>query len=164
MPAPKGHPPYNKKGQEGGRPGLDRERLMKEFVEWAKDNPEALTVPCFCAPRGFSSDTMITWANEDETFRQAYNTGKELIGINRLKATLVNKQNDEDKNKLDKSIYMQTIGNYDRDVRNYQREEKKFEQSLKVEEQKCVSDDLEKRYEQTIALLERMQNHAKHTD
>lgn len=137
MAAPKGN--QYALGNNGGRQGLDREKIAIEFIEWAKDNPEALTVPSFCAPRGFSSDTMQTWAKESEEFRRAFNTGKELIGLNRLKATLVNKQNDEDKSKLDKSIYMQTIGNYDLDIRAYQREEKQFEASLKNDDSKQIS-------------------------
>lgn len=122
-----------------GRPReYDRMKIVKDFVDWAYTNPNAFTVPQFTTSMGFSSDHMIKWSKEDDDFLQWYRVGKELIGINRLNASI--NKSEENKAKMDKSIYMQTIGNFDFDIKNYQHEEKIFEESLKAKDKDVTSE------------------------
>lgn len=115
----------------GGRPKeYDRIQIGKDFVNWATNNPEALTVPMFAVSIGLHSGIMRNWAREDEGFRALFMQAKEQIGINRLKATLSTSET-----KLDSSIYRAHVGNYDADINQYMREEKEFESSLREKEE-----------------------------
>lgn len=135
MPGPIGN--KHALGNSGKPPQYDYVKVGKEFVEWALNNPDAFTVPQFSAPRGISSDMFWKWAESNDEFRRLFNIGKEIIGINRLKAS-INK--DENGNaKLDRSIYMKTLHHYDFDFRKGERDEKQFESNLKVEENKPQS-------------------------
>lgn len=112
----------------GGRPQeYDRIQVGKDFVEWATDNLDALTVPMFAGTIGIHSGIMRNWAREDAEFRALFMAGKEQIGINRLRAA--------QQDLLDPSIYRGHIGNYDSDINEYIREEKTFDSSLKKEEE-----------------------------
>lgn len=138
---------------------FDRDQIAIDFITWAKDNPDALSVPMFATARGFNSEMMLQWAKDDPLFARAYNTGKELIGINRLKATMVSKE-DESK-RLEKSIYTQTLGNYDLDVRAYQREEKRFEASLKNDESNAIDKSHIEGMEAVLKLMKDRQSSAR---
>lgn len=141
----------------GGRPREhDRMKVVEEFVEWALNTRDAFTVPQFCAPRGFSSDTMLTWCKEDEQFRRSYNIAKELIGINRLKATL-----SDSEIKLDKSIYLKCICNYDFDQKHHDREEKAFESKLKQDEIPSSTPEQSQKLKAIIDQLSEMQSESK---
>ncbi|HET6457266.1 MAG TPA: hypothetical protein VFG24_00100 [Nitrosopumilaceae archaeon] len=140
----------------------DREQIARDFIEWATDNPQALSVPMFAAPRGLHSEMMMNWAREDDEFRRSYYIGKELIGINRLKATMVNKENES--NRLERGIYCQTLGNYDLDVREYQREEKRFEASLKNDDSQSVSKEHIESMEAILSLMKSRQSSARNID
>lgn len=110
----------------GGRPKeYNRVQVGKDFVKWATNNPEALTVPMFATSIGLHSGIMRNWARETEEFRALFIEGKEQIGINRLRAT--------QQDMLDPSIYRGHIGNYDVDLNEYIREEKSFDASLRKE-------------------------------
>lgn len=123
-----------------GRPQeYDRIQIGKDFVKWATDNPEALTVPMFTSTIGLNSGMFRNWSRLDEDFRALFLEGKELIGINRLKAA----QTDL----LDNSIYRAHIGNYDIDINEYMREEKTFEANLSKEVNQTVSDNTMKAYD-----------------
>lgn len=125
---------------EMGRPQeYDRIQIGKDFVKWATDNPEALTVPMFTSTIGLNSGMFRNWSRLDEDFRALFLEGKELIGINRLKAA----QTDL----LDNSIYRAHIGNYDIDINEYMREEKTFEANLSKEVNQTVSDNTMKAYD-----------------
>ena len=137
----------------------DRDKIAQDFIAWAKDNPNALSVPMFATSIGLNSEMLLNWSKEDPEFRRAYNTGKELIGINRLKATMVSKE-DEGK-RLEKSIYTQTLGNYDLDVREYQREEKKFEASLKNDDSHLIDKSHIEGMEAVLALMKQRQSSAR---
>lgn len=139
MAAPKGND-YGRNPDNTGRPKeYDRIQIGKEFVEWAKDNPEALTVPMFAVSKGMHSGIMRNWARECEEFRALFQEGKEQIGINRLRAT----QTDT----LDASIFRAHIGNYDVDINEYVREEKTFDANLSKEVNQSVSDNTMKAYD-----------------
>lgn len=117
----------------GGRPReYDRMKIVNDFIQYAKTHPDCLTVPCFTSTIGINSQMMNHWANEDEGFRLAFIEGKELIGLNRLKAVSANL--------LERSMYSQVVGNFDSDINIYQRAEKKFESSLKQQEHAVVSE------------------------
>lgn len=122
-----------------GRPAYDKMQLGREFVEWATNNPEALTVPMFAVSKGMHSGIMRAWAKEDPDFSALFTEGKEQIGINRLRAT----QSDS----LDSSIYRAHIGNYDVDLNEYVREEKTFDANLSKEVNQTVADTTVKAYE-----------------
>lgn len=114
----------------GGRPQeYDRMQIGRDFVKWATNNPEALTVPMFAVSIGLHSGMMRNWAKDDIGFRSLFMEGKEQIGINRLKSTLATTGT-----KLDSSIYRAHVGNYDTDINLYMREEKEFEADLKKAE------------------------------
>ena len=69
-----------------GRPRFDRMKIVNDFVEWAKNNPNAWTVPQFATSIGINSGMMNQWAaieGEDSEFTRAFILGKELIGVNR---------------------------------------------------------------------------------
>lgn len=128
MPAPLGN--KYAVGADSGRPGYDRIKIGEEFVEYARNNPSCLTVPCFAATKNISSDTMITWCKENQEFRQLYKRAKELIGINRLLAT-----QDKAKIKIDTSLYKGTLHHYDFDVLEDIHQEKIFESNLRKQEE-----------------------------
>jgi len=113
-----------------GRPKeYDRIQIGRDFVKWATNNPDALTVPMFAVSIGLYSEKFRAWAKEDPEFRSLFMEGKEQIGINRLKSTLATTGP-----KLDSSIYRAHVGNYDTDINLYMREEKEFEADLKKAE------------------------------
>jgi hypothetical protein len=106
-----------------GRPRIhDRMKIVNDFIQYAKTHPECITVPCFTSTIGISSGLMNNWALEDDDFSEAFNIGKELIGLNRL--NLVNMK------LMERSIYSQVVGNFDRDINLYQRSEKEFEAQI----------------------------------
>lgn len=125
MGAPKGN--QYAVGADSGRPPYDKIALGKEFVEWATNNPEALTVPMFAVSKGLHSGIMRAWAKEDKEFSSLFQEGKEQIGINRLRSS--------QSGQLDSSIYRAHVGNYDIDINEYMREEKKFDSDLKKQEE-----------------------------
>lgn len=111
----------------GGRPQeYDRIQIGKDFVKWATNNPEALTVPMFATSIGLHSGIMRNWSRESDEFRVLFLEGKEQIGINRLRASQMET--------LDNSIYRAHVGNYDIDINEYMREEKTFESDLRKKE------------------------------
>ncbi len=110
-----------------GRPQTyDRIAVGKEFIQWVKDHPDCLTVPHFTTAQGYSSDTLITWCNEDNEFRQYYMLAKELIGINRLNLMCIGK--------LDTNVYLKNERRFDCDHKNDWKQEKEFESNLKKNE------------------------------
>lgn len=118
----------------GGRPReYDRIAVGKEFVQWAKDHPDCLTVPHFTTAKGYSTPRLIAWSHEDDGFREYYIEAKEIIGLNRLNATRIDEDLSEIK-ALDKTIYLRHVGNFDSDKRSFDREEKAFEASIKQKE------------------------------
>jgi hypothetical protein len=124
MPGPIGN--QHALGNNGGRPKeYDRIQIGRDFVEWATNNIEALTVPMFATSIGLHSGIMRNWARENDEFRALFREGKEQIGINRLRAT--------QQDLLDNSIYRGHIGNYDIDINEYIREEKAFDAALSHE-------------------------------
>lgn len=122
-----------------GRPPYDRMQIGKDFVKWATNNLEALTVPMFAVSIGLHSGIMRAWAKDDPEFSALFMEGKEQIGINRLRAT----QSDT----LDASIYRGHIGNYDVDINEYVREEKVFDANLSKEVSQTVSEGTMKAYD-----------------
>lgn len=115
----------------GGRPKeYDRIKIAHEFIEWATNNPDALTVPMFAVSKGMHSGIMKEWASTDKEFSSLFMQGKEQIGINRLKKTL-----SDSPVKLDCGIYKQTITHYDQDAKAEMREEKIFDSSLRKDEE-----------------------------
>lgn len=142
MPGPIGN--KHAVGNDGGRPPIhDRIQIGKDFVKWATDNLEALTVPMFATSIGLHSGIMRNWARECDEFSALFQEGKEQIGVNRLKAA----QHDM----LSDGIYRAHIGNYDIDINEYMRGEKRFEAGLDKETAQAVHSDVTDR-------LDRMHN------
>ena len=110
----------------GGRPPEhDRIKIGHDFVKWATNNIEALTVPMFAGSIGLHLGMLRNWALECDEFRALFIRGKEQIGLNRLLAA--------QKELIDNSIYRAHVGNFDIDINEYMREEKSFEASLRKE-------------------------------
>lgn len=125
----------------GGRPQeYDRIQVGKDFVQWAKDHADCLTVPHFSTQNGVPTHRMLKWYDEDEEFRYYYLEAKEQIGINRLNATRITQENENNlgKKALDKTIYLRHVNNFDPDARKHDREEKKYESDLKCKEQETA--------------------------
>ncbi len=123
-----------------GRPGLDIIAIGKDFVKWATDNPEALTVPVFSGTIGIHSGIMRNWAAQSPEFNALFKEGKDQIGLNRLRMTLGGG--------MDNGIYKQNMGNYDIDANEYMREEKVFEANLSRDTQEAVNDKIMDSYSQ----------------
>lgn len=155
--------------QPVGRPRFDRMKIVQDFVNWAKTNPDAWTVPQFATSIGINSLMMNKWADqegEDSEFTIAYIRGKELIGINRLYAAML--QEGQEKPKMDRTMYLRGLGNYDKDQCCYEREERKFDIECKAKTEKETSvtanaeivDRLDKTLNQISSLQESVRNSA----
>lgn len=74
MPAPKGHPPYNKNG-EGGRPTKYTDEFIEKeaeaFLEWMKLETSAW-FETFAFERGYTPDMFSIWAKTNERFSGVY--------------------------------------------------------------------------------------------
>lgn len=134
-----------------GRPKeYDRIQIGKEFVKWATNNPDALTVPMFAVSIGLHSGIMRNWARETEEFRALFTEGKEQIGINRLRSTQAET--------LDNSIYRAHVGNYDVDINEYMREEKEFESKIKTQENALATEEDNRRHQETLDQLKELRS------
>lgn len=110
----------------GGRPQeYDRIQIGHDFIKFAKENPDCLTVPGFTSTIGLHSGMLRNWARECNSFRALFLEGKEIIGLNRLRAT-----RQDSPFRLDQGIYRQVAGNYDVDINEYMHEEKEFDAAL----------------------------------
>jgi hypothetical protein len=116
-------------GNKGGRPGHDRLKIGHDFVKFVSENRYCVTVPMFGLTIGVSSDTMLTWCDECEEFRQLYHKAKEIIGVNRFYCT-----QESSEIKIEASLYRGTLWHYDYDVKHDLRQEKAFESSLRKDE------------------------------
>lgn len=149
-----------------GRPVYDRMKIVQDFVNWAKTNPDAWTVPQFAVEIGIHSGMMNEWARNDDDFSVAFTQGKEYLGINRLKAALP--KCGEDKPLMDRGIYLRGIGNYDTDQNLYERGERKFDIECKAKTDKesnvtanaDIVDRLDKTLDQISSLQESVRNKA----
>ena len=113
-----------------GRPTeRDRIALVQEFVEWAENDPLAFTVPQFWTKKRIPTTQCAQWASEDKEFRKHYYIGKELLGVNRLNATLVNSP--DEKPLLDKTVYLRGLRNFDHDQRHHEHEEIQYEAEVR---------------------------------
>jgi DNA-packaging protein gp3 len=95
MPAPKGHPPYNKKGEGGAPKKWTPERIEAEaaaFEEWMQ-RPDSIWYESFCLERGFLPDELSRWAKENERFRQVYEKAKAWQKNKLVNGGLLNKFN-----------------------------------------------------------------------
>lgn len=74
MPAPKGHPPYNKNG-EGGRPKIYTEEFLNKEASalevWMKDK-QNLFIEDFCFERGYHESRITEFSEASEKFSVAY--------------------------------------------------------------------------------------------
>ncbi len=128
----------------------DRLKVGRDFVDWATNNPEALTVPMFAVSIGLHSGIMRNWATECPKFHALFKEGKEQIGINRLNSSMGGV--------LDNSIYKAHIGNYDVDINEYMREEKTFDANLSKATQESVNEKIVESYGQFHNQLKNLRN------
>jgi hypothetical protein len=149
-----------------GRPAFDRMKIVNDFVNWAKTNPDAWTVPQFATSIDINSAMMNQWATqegEDSEFTRSFILGKELIGINRLHSSMI--QEGQDKPAMDRGTYLRGIGNYDKDQNIYERGERKFDIECKAkldkDDKKHVDEDLVKRLDKTFDQLSEIQSSLK---
>lgn len=129
-----------------GRPKeYDRIEVGKKFLQWTKDHPDCLTVPHFTTQNDLNTTRLLEWYKVDADFREYYIAAKEQIGINRLKATRMTEEQEENEGRkaLDKTIYLRHVGNFDPDKRNFDREEKEFESQLKQKEAETTTRNIQ---------------------
>lgn len=113
----------------GGAPQLyDRIAVGREFIKYAKDNPDCLTVPHFSLTKGLHSGILRAWCVDDKEFRALYMEAKEQIGLNRLNCVM---QTDPEKPKLPNTTYDKTSKNYNCDEKEDHRENFVFETETK---------------------------------
>ncbi len=152
-----------------GRPAHDRMKIVNDFVNWARTNPDAWTVPQFATSIGINSLMMNKWAaqeGEDSDFTTAFIQGKELLGMNRLNASIL--KPGQEKPTMDRGIYLRGLGNFDRDQSTYEREERKFDIECKAKTDKesnvtanaDIVDRLDKTLDQISSLQESVRNNA----
>lgn len=138
-----------------GRPQeYNRIEVGKNFLQWAKDHPDCLTVPHFTTANGLNTTRLLEWCKTDLDFREYYTQAKEQIGINRLNATM---NIDPDRRTLDKTIYLRHVGNFDPDKRAFDREEKEFESSLKLKEIKAGTEEERRKADEIVKQLDKLQ-------
>jgi len=129
-----------------GRPKeFDRIQIGKDFIKFASENPSCLTVPAFTSTVGLHSGVLRNWCRESEEFHALFREAKEIIGLNRLRATDPNSPI-----RLDNGIYRQVAGNYDIDQNEYMREEKVFEASLADKSNKADEEENRKAMKELI--------------
>lgn len=115
----------------GGRPKeYDRIQIGKDLVEWARNNPMALTIPMFATSIGLHSQVLRKWCTESEQFHALYMQAKEIIGINRFNCTQENAPF-----KIDNSLHTKTMHHYDYDILEDIHQEKIFESNLRRQEE-----------------------------
>lgn len=147
MPAPAGN--QYALGNQGGRPQrFDKKIEGEELLKWAMLDT-SLVLRMFAPMRGYSFDTMIRWAEEDEEFRQLYNMAKEMVGARR-EIRLI-----EDGSSAPFQRYATF---YDKALQMHEREEKSFESSLKQQEIAKVTEEDVKRSEALLDQLDKLQN------
>lgn len=114
----------------GGRPvEHDKIKIGHDFIKFAQENPDCLTVPGFTSTIGMHSGVLRNWCRESEEFNALFKAAKEIIGLNRLRAT-----RPDSPFRLDGGIYRQVSGNYDVDINEYMHEEKEFDAKLASKE------------------------------
>lgn len=95
MPAPKGHPPYNTKG-EGGRPlEWTKERIDAEaeaFVEWMQ-KPDSIYYKRFAFDRGYSVTMFDKFMKISERFHEVYKLAREWQEAKLCEGGLTSKYN-----------------------------------------------------------------------
>lgn len=96
MPAPKGHPPYNKNG-EGGRPAIKwpperLEELADRFEEWMK-RPDSIWYEQFCLENDFLPEQLTRFAEKSERFGQVYKKSQAWQKTKLIKGGLINEFN-----------------------------------------------------------------------
>lgn len=155
--------------QPVGRPRYDRMKIVQDFVDWARNNADAWTVPQFATSININSGMMNQWAaqeGEDSEFSRSFILGKELIGINRLKASMI--RPGQDKPLMDRGIYLKAVGNFDRDINIYERGERKFDIECKAKVDKDASSlanvDVKDRLDKTLIQLLSLQSDLKSAD
>lgn len=122
MPAPKG----NKfaVGNKGKPKQWDVEAEAKDLLEWSK-SPEALVLRKHGPLRGYSSDTMHRWAEENEVYRQAYNQAKDIIGARREEILILNSS---------ASPFQRYASWYDKQLRDHEKEKADEDAARKKQE------------------------------
>lgn len=114
-----------------GRPKeYDRIKIGHDLVEWARNNPLALTIPMFATSIGMNSSILRKWCNENEEFRSLYMQAKELVGINRFNCT-----QEGSGFKIDNTLHTKTMHHYDYDILEDIHQEKIFESNLRRQEE-----------------------------
>lgn len=75
MPAPKGHPPYNKNG-EGGRPKIYDDKFLSELAkkldEWVEADQNNIFIERFCLANNIPSRKITDFKKTSERFSEAY--------------------------------------------------------------------------------------------
>lgn len=95
MPAPKGHPPYNKNG-EGGRPKKYTDDFIEKeadaFEEWMT-RKTSLWYEDFAMERGYNPSLLSEWAKKNERFSAVYRNAKSWQQSLLIRGGLSNKFN-----------------------------------------------------------------------
>lgn len=92
MPAPKGHPPYNKNG-EGGRPPVYTKKVIEEYADkfetWLED-PENFWFKDFAIKHKLRAKLFQEWAKVNERFSEVLEQAKQKQESKLFKFSLTN--------------------------------------------------------------------------
>jgi len=97
MGAPKGHAPYNTRG-EGGRPIIHNDAFIedqaKKLREWIKE-PNNFWLNDFCIQQGLLPQNMSEWANKNQRFSEVYKLAKADQEAKIYKGAILNNYNSQ---------------------------------------------------------------------
>lgn len=108
MASPKGHAPYNTKG-EGGRPKRFTDEFIEneaeEFLKWMKQ-PKSVWYETFAYERGYTAQCLSEWAKINDRFREVYQISQTWQKQRLLSGSLFNELNSS----ITKLVLANTIG------------------------------------------------------
>jgi len=120
MAAPKGNK-YGIGSLNTGRPTkFDKKEEAEELLKWASQN-DALVLRMFAPLRGYSTETLYRWVDEDEGFRHAYHIARDMIGARREMLYV---------EKINIAPFQRYATLYDEKLLKHERTEKEFDASL----------------------------------
>lgn len=135
-----------------GRPREhNREQIVNDLIEWAKKD-DSININKFCAYKNLAPSKLSEWSRESEEFRLSYETAKTWIAFRREELLT--------QNALHVKAYDMNASVYDYFIRAEKRDLLAYESSLKQQENKIVSVDIEKSQKQLMDMLDQRRSQA----
>lgn len=150
--------PKNKYGVGSLNPGrptkFDKKEEAEELLKWASQD-DAFILRMFAPLRGYSTDTLYRWVEEDAEFRHAYNIARDLIGTRR-ELRLIDKDNATPFNRY--------ATMYDDKLHKHERDEKLFDAKVAADTQKDIAEDVITKSDAILAQLQEERQERKIAD